>query len=997
MNVLSKGFLTAYISALVFATQTGASEASLSEKAFAILEETCFQCHGPERVRGGLRLDSRADALLGGDSGLPSFSAGNSEESELFRRLLSADEDERMPQNDPPLDATEIEVIRQWIDAGAEWIDLEATPRESSHWAFRKPVAPESPPPNAWDRNPIDAFLRSRMSEVNLQPSPEADRATLIRRLSLDLTGLPPTVETLEDFLEDRSGAAYEKLVERLLASPHYGEHQARYWLDAARYADTNGYEKDRARSIWPYRDWVIDAFNAGKPFDEFVVEQLAGDLLPTPTVDQLIATGFHRNAMLNEEGGIDAEEDRFKRVVDRVNTTGTVFLGLTVGCAQCHSHKYDPISQREYYELFAFFNTTIDAEMTLPSPTVEAERAEINDRIQRVEELSAWVAERTPDARTEFETWRQEIEARCVPWQIVHAPRVASQKFATMRLLDDGSVLATGDIPNDDIYEISFDTGGQPVTALRLEVLPHESLPGGGPGRGVILAEGDFLLTGIDIEAGGRRVPVSAATESYAAEDYGAAQALDGRSDTGWSVKERIGQAHAAVFQFEYPVTEPTIRVRLHQDYIHQHTIGRFRLSLTSAAGEIQASGVPAEIETALLEGDTIAVRRYFAIHVAESLAEPRERLAEMRENMPTLATTLVTEERAEPRTAYIHHRGEFLEPRDAVDADVPDVLHAFPDEFRRDRLGFARWLVSEDNTLLARVTMNRLWQQLFGRGLVTTPEDFGTRGAAPSHPELLDWLAIEFMQRDWSLQEMTRLIVSSSAYRQSSNVTADHLKHDPANVWLARAPRFRVDAEVVRDIALAACGLLDSRIGGPSVYPPQPDGVTSLAYGQPEWPVSTGPDRYRRGFYTYWKRTAPYAMATTFDAPTADETCVMRRRSNTPLQALTLLNDDVFMETAQALARRVLNEAGGEFDARLELLYRLCLSRAPSPREAERVNAYLQTIKSQLLSKNETWADLAGLDAKNPFMPSPTDELAAWTLLSRAILNLDETITRE
>lgn len=995
-----------------------------------ILAAKCFACHGPDEE--AREADLRLDTLEGATADLGDYRAvvpGKPDESELVRRIESDDPDEVMPPPDSKLTMTDRErrVLRDWIAQGA---------RYDRHWAFVAPVRPPLPrvaDPDHWIRNPVDAFVLARMRQAGLQPSPQADRTTLIRRVYLDLIGLPPTPAQVHEFLGDSRPDAYERLVDRLLASPHYGEKWARPWLDLARYADTNGYEKDRPRTIWPYRDWVIRALNADMPFDQFTIEQIAGDLLPHPTLDQLVATGFHRNTMFNEEGGVDTEQFRYESVIDRVNTTGTVWLGMTVGCAQCHSHKYDPVSQAEYYRLFAFFNNADEPKLKIPDAEIERRQAEHDReyarRLARLEQQ--WPgkdeAGRRQAIEERFRTWLAEKEPQAHRWVVLEPQVAVAAKGTTFDVLPDDSLLAGGDLPNQDIYQIAFQPAGQEMTAIRLEVLPHEDLPAGGPGRspitvGDIIGEGDFLLSEIEVyrvpasipydraaplekaPPTWQRVPIEEASASYAKEKCEPALALDGNLDTGWRIGKLAGEAHHAVFSFAEAIAfEPGDRlvVRLNQAYIHNMILGRFRISATSDSGPVLSSGVSAEAEAALLvpasqrsETQRRALRRAF-LWVAPELEEARAELREFRRRRPRSLTTLIIRERRprDARVAHRHHRGEYLQPREVTTPGTPAFLHPLPANAPRNRLTLARWLVDPANPLVARVTVNRHWQELFGRGIVRTSEDFGTQSSPPTHPRLLDYLAVEFVESGWSVKRLHRLMVTSSTYRQSSRVSAGQRAKDPENLWLARAPRLRLDGETVRDVILAASGLLTTRIGGPSVFPPQPAGVTSLSYGALEWKTETGADRYRRGIYTFTKRTAPYAMFTTFDGPTR-ETCIVRRgRSNTPLQALTLLNDVVIMEAAQGIARE-LARSDRPLETRIADLFERFVSRVPSEREWKAMSAYWQAVRNDLQHKPDAARKLIGTDET-----LGDDELAAraaWTALARAVINLDETVNR-
>ena len=713
----------AFLFAWFFGAAAARGEVSYSRDIKPILAQQCYECHGPDEGtrQAGLRLDTRA-GLLGDGNRRPAVTPGNRQTSQLYRRITAEEPAIRMPPGrKPALDAGQIELIGRWIQAGAA---------VEEHWAFLPPQRPEPPEveDTSWPRNEIDRFILAELEAAGIAPSPEADKRTLVRRVYLDLIGLPPPVEAVERFLADESSDAYERVVEELLASPHYGERWARHWLDAARYADSHGYSIDGPRSIWKYRDWVIDAFNQDKPFDRFVIEQLAGDLLPEATLEQRIATGFHRNTMINQEGGIDREEFRVEAVVDRVATTGSVFLGLTMACAQCHTHKYDPITHREYFQFFAFFNS--DHEDTLSFP-----------------------------------------------------------------------------------------------------------------------------------------------------------------------------------------------------------------------AGEVSE-------------------------------------------------TTLVLRQAAKPRETRIHLQGDFTRPGDAVTPGVPAILHPLEAKENPTRLDLARWLMEPANPLTARVTVNRFWQRFFGRGIVETENDFGIQGILPTHPELLDWLATEFQEQGWGIKAMHRLIATSAVYRQASHAREDLREIDPRNLLLARQARVRLDAEIIRDTGLGASGLLHPDIGGPSVFPPQPAGVMGLGQVNRTWDTSEGGDRYRRGMYTFFWRGNAYPALTVFDAPRALSACTRRNRSNTPLQALTLLNDQSFVEMAQELAYRVLREVPHDDARRMDHLFALCLSRGPSATE----RAMMDQLLGQQRASFAQAPDEARLATAADFGHGiAREELAAWTMLARAIMNTDEFITRE
>ena len=959
-----------------------------------LLASKCFACHGPdeEQRQADLRLDQRDAAI---DAGV--ISPDTPDESEFLRRIESSDPDERMPPPDsgPPLTPEQTELLRRWIAGGAPY---------DRHWAFVAPVRPPVPPVRltGWPRNEIDRYVLSRLEQVGLEPSLEADPYTLIRRVSLDLTGLPPTPEQADEFAANPDPAAYEQLVDRLLESEQYGERWARDWLDLARYADTNGYEKDRERSIWAYRDWVIKALNADLPFDQFTIEQLAGDMLPDATESQQIATGFHRNTMLNEEGGIDPLEFRFYAMVDRVATTGTAWLGLTTGCAQCHTHKYDPITHTDFYRLLALLNNADEPDLQLQSPRVLARRREIEAQIAALEED---LANQFPpgDLEAKFNDWLEQQVCGAVTWSTLR-PSVMETNLPRLEVLDDGSIFSTGDITKRDVFTLTFDIDESmlPLTALRLEVLPDPRLPAGGPGRCYYEGrKGDFFLSELTATIDGAAVPLGSAAHSYGKISIGsgtadAANVLDGDGDTGWSTAERAGAPHQLVVNLQQPVTSPgSLQVQMLFERHFAASLGRFRFSAASASRTVAATRLPVEIEPLLVRdsatwtADERERLRHTFLRMTPEVADARQPIDELRKQLPDLPTTMVLQERPadNPRITHRHHRGEYLSPREEVPPALPSLFADSAGDGPTDRLSFARWLVSRDNPLVARVTVNRAWQAFFGAGLVKTSADFGTQSDPPTHPELLDWLACEFMDRGWSLKQLHRLIVTSAAYRQQSIASPELQRRDPHNELLARGPRYRVDAEIVRDMMLKASGLLSPKMYGPSVYPPQPASVTALAYGSMPWTASDGEDRYRRSLYTFSKRTAPFAAYAVFDAPTG-ENCVARRdRSNTPLQALTLLNDEMYQEMARALALLAMTDARSD-DEIASRMFRRLLTRPPGDDELMQMLAYVDEQAARLSRNELSAADIAGDDAGQ--------RQAAWTMLARVLMNLDETITK-
>ncbi|MCI0637621.1 MAG: PSD1 and planctomycete cytochrome C domain-containing protein [Gemmataceae bacterium] len=972
-----------------------------------ILSRYCFKCHGPDEStrKAKLRFDVREKAVE------KVIVPGQPDDSELVARVFAEKASKRMPPASTKMELTEKQkqILKRWIAEGAEY---------QPHWAF---VPPKQAPLPAckqkdWPRNSIDHFILARLEASGLRPSPLADLYTLLRRASLDLVGLPPTLEEVDAVLaevgpmenptyETKFQAAYEKFVDRLLASKQYGERWARRWLDLARYADTNGYEKDRQRIIWPYRDWVIQALNADMPFDQFTIEQIAGDMLPKPTPDQIVATGFHRNTMINEEGGIDPLEFRYYAVVDRANTTGTVWLGLTLGCAQCHTHKYDPVPQREYYQLLAFLNNADEPDYEIPNADIAKRRAGIETRIA---DLEAKIADKFPGGveaqNKSLAEWDENESAKAVTWRVLR-PAAMKTNMAFLQMLDDGSILASGDQTKSDTYELTFKDKLRGVTALRLEVLPDENLPARGPGRAYYEGpKGDFFLSELSATMGGQKVSFSGGSHSHANGGFGAGKVgaqycFDGQAGTGWSTTDQPGKPHSAVFNFAAPVDlDDGMALTMIFERHYSCGLGRFRISATTDVKKAAATGHGAELESILAkaaqdrsEKEKQKVLRRF-LHVTPALAEPRKEIEKLRASLPAYQTTMVMKERPKhnPRSTHIHHRGEFLEPRDQVQAGVLSILQPFPKDAPRDRLGLARWLVSPDNPLTARVTVNRQWQAFFGRGLVRTTEDFGLQGEFPTHPELLDWLAVEFVKQGWSIKKLHKLIVMSATYQQAARATPEHLEKDAENKLLARGPRVRLEAEMIRDSLLRSSGLLSAKQGGPSVFPPQPSSVTTEGvYGAIQWKPSAGEDRYRRGLYTFLKRSIPYAMFATFDGVTG-EVCQARREvSNTPLQALTMLNDVVVMEAAQTLGKKTA-EASGSVEERMRLLFRQVLTRPPTQPELTALVDFQRRQRERLQSGALNAKQIAGGDDANAV------ERAAWTLVARSLFNLDEMVTK-
>ncbi|MEM9367730.1 MAG: DUF1553 domain-containing protein [Planctomycetota bacterium] len=1101
-----------------------------------ILSNRCFACHGPDEEdrAADLRLDTQEGALEW------VVEPGDSEASELYLRITSDDEDLVMP---PPgkgdrLTTKEAKLFATWINQGAAY---------ERHWSYVKPVRQEVPA----GIHPVDHFIGRRLAEEGLTYAAVADRPTIARRLSLDLTGLPPTVEEVDGFVADRSPNAYEKYVDRMLANDAFGEHWARMWLDLARYADSAGYADDVPRTIWAFRDYVIRSFNENKPFDQFTIEQLAGDLLPDATEAQLVATAFHRNTQTNNEGGTNDEEFRNVAVVDRVNTTFATWMGTTMACAQCHTHKYDPITHAEYYQAFAILNQTQDADKRDERPTLaiyskqqQHERKELAAQIEELKEDLRLLHE-SPEFATELAIWEAKLGS--TRWEPLQLSDLEATSGADLTVQSDASVLATGNKSEVETYAFSAASPFEQVTAIRLELLADERLPNNGPGRGPNLVlneisvvadaksengtqrgrfvrlelpgknrllhlaevqvfageknvaldgsatqsttyrqasadraidgntDGDYASNSVshtgngdsepwwelDLGAehdltriviwnrtdnglqqrlngfrlsvldeqrrpvlektfekaperelafaldGGQTAVFTDASASFEQSGFGVAEAIDGdrNKDSGWGIAGGAGSDHHAVFPLAKPLAAKSLRLRLEQTYPN-HPIGRFRVSVTDAIEPVAA--VPDDIAsiaaTPVTERTKQSQQRLAAYYakVGDLGKRKRRRMAALQREFDAIkpkTTVPVLREVAQEkqRETHIHLRGSYLNHGDAVQAGFPVSLAPAPEtDAAITRLTLARWLVDENNPLTPRVVANRYWEKIFGIGIVATSEEFGSQGELPSHPELLDWLAIEFRESGWNTKAFLKLLVTSRAYQQSSNVTDTLAERDPANRLLARGPRVRLSAEMVRDQALAVSGLLSRKMFGPPVRPPQPDMGLKAAFGSGiDWKTSEGEDRFRRGIYTNWRRSNPYPSMATFDAPNREVCTVRRDRTNTPLQALVTLNDPVYIEAAQSLARRML-DAGDSPNEHLRFGVRLCLSRSPSNEELERLVAFYE----QTLQRYTADQELANKMATDPIGPLPAGsdapELASLTLTANVLLNLDEMLMK-
>lgn len=1005
-----------------------------------IFQNACYECHGPRKQEAEFRLDHKPTVLKGGELG-PAIVPGKGVESLLVQFVAGLREEGVMPKKGARLSAEQIGLLRAWIDQGADFPDSASVVLKDNrdHWAFKPPVKAPLPAVKneAWARNEIDRFVLARLDREGLPPSPEAAKETLLRRLALDLTGLPPTAEEVAAFVHDESPDAYQKQVERLLASPHYGERWGRHWLDVARYADSDGYEKDKPRWIWFYRDWVINAFNKDMPYDEFVIEQVAGDQLPHPTQDQIVATGFFRNSLLNEEGGVDPEQFRMEEMFDRLDTLGKSVLGLGVNCCQCHNHKYDPFTQEEYYRVFAFLNNDNEGARAVYTSEQWRKIAELQGKIRDAEmELK----KAHPDWKERMTAWEDALKTEVQPeWKVVQIANAGdnSQRYTELK---DGSLLAQGYAPTklDAIFKCTTPLAG--VTAFRLELLTDANLPANGPGRSF---KGTCALTEFALET----APVGEAKKgSYlkiasATADFGDAPnspveanfedksgktrvtgpidyAIDGKDETAWGIDAGPGRRnvpHEAVFMLEKPIDDAGTALTIHLKQMHggwnsddlmTNNLGRFRISVCTAAAP-KADALPKRARQLMViprerrtETQTAELFSYWRTTVPE-WKETNERIAALWKEHPEGKTTLVLNSRAEPRETHLLKRGDWLKPGKPVRPGVFAVLNPLPADAPPTRLSLARWLVDRRAPTTARVIVNRIWQAYFGIGLVATPEDFGTQGEAPSHPELLDYLACDFMDHGWRIKYLQRLIVNSATYRQSSKVTPELYNRDQYNRLLARGPRFRVEGEIVRDIQLSVSGLLNPAMGGMPTMPPAPLFLFQppASYAPFPWVEATGPERYRRAVYTWRRRSTPYPMLQTFDAPDGNTVCARRSRSNTPLQALTTLNETVAIEAARAFARHILEEGGKSDAERIDYAYRRALSRQPSNAEREEI---LGLIAKQQRRIAEGWIDpweLATGAHERPEIPagSTPAQLAAYTVVSRVLLNLDETFTKE
>lgn len=983
------------------------AEVDFQKEVRPVLAEHCWHCHGVDdkERQGGLRLDDRAAALRGGETGAAAIVPGRPEDSELLKRLTSHDEDLLMPPKSQPKRPTEAEIarLRQWILEGAKY---------EAHWAFTAPV--KDPLPANGQSNPIDAFVADRLQREGLSFSAAAQKELLCRRLYLDLIGLPPSPEQLQQFMAQGP----EATIEALLQNAQFGEKWARHWLDLARYSDTNGYEKDLQREQWIWRDWVIDAINRDMPWNQFIIDQIAGDLLPNATQKQKIATGFLRNSMINEEGAIVAEQFRMVEMFDRMDCIGKAVLGLTVQCAQCHTHKFDPVTHDEYYGMFAFLNNTYEAQSWIYS----------DEQLQQVQDVQAKVLAVENRIRSERAQWQSEqdtfiadMSARLTAWTPLDAIEMGSNSGLSHPTQEyDKSLLMKGHT-SGDVFLIAA-PALQNVTGLQMEILNHRDLPQNGPGRS---RSGTWIVHELEVfvkkpDGNWEKQKLVNATADFSEAEKKSADGkkttgpvsllIDGSDETSWLADRGPGlrnQPSVAVMQFETPLNFPE-GSQLKIAWRMGDMPGCARFSITTTAAPTAPSvdhGAVLAMKTAVGER---AVDQQATIFAAWRKSVPElqsacDEIDALRRSVPEALTTVLhmaDRAPADPRQTHRLDRGEWDQPKEVIEPHVPSAFHPFPEGTPRNRLGFAHWLVDQRSPLTARVAVNNVWQAIFGRGLVETSEDFGTRAAVPEYRELLDWLAVDFMEHGWSRRHLIRTILASRTYQQSSVETAVLRERDPVNQLLARGPRFRADAEIVRDIALSVSGLMSLKAGGPGVIPPVPQNVLDYNYTYPGyWTAATGTDRYRRAVYVFRKRSMPDPVLSSLDAPNGDFSCPRRIRSNTPLAALTGLNETIFVEAARGLGLRIVKEGGSDDVSRARYGFMLCTSRQPTDAE---LTELLSALKSRRQRLADGWLNprdiTTGDPAKLPEIPenvTPQD-VAAWTLLSRVLLNLDETLTK-
>lgn len=982
-----------------------------------ILAKHCVLCHGPDAAEGGLRLDQFASATSKLDSDRTAIVPMDSANSELIKRVSTNDPNTRMPPEGPALTDQEVELLAAWINQGAKF---------DQHWAYR-PV-PNQPLPQVsnetWIRNPIDRYVLARLESAGIEPSPTATPATLAKRLAYDLTGLPPDPKLLDVFLLKPDEQGYVNLVDALIESKHFGERWARHWLDKARYADSDGYEKDRPRpNAWLYRDWVINAINTDMPFDKFTRDQLAGDLVDSPSSAQKLATAFHRQTLTNTEGGVDQEEYRIEATFDRTETTAAIWLGLTMTCARCHNHKYDQISQQEYYRLFAFFDDLKETNANLPaSETAIIEHERLSAEHQTaVSSLEKQLLAASKKLQPELDEWVQQMDQRfaedrqdSLTFAVAKPISAKSTSGAVLNIEEDGSVLTTGTVADKDKYTLVFEMPASGLSGIKLEALPHETLPSKGPGRP---PNGNFVLSELRAYAGKdagfktdyEPIKFSNAEADFSQNNFPPVGALEASPKSGWAISPKMGKPHEWLCLAEpVPAAENRqfLQIVLDQQYGGKHLIGHFRISTIS--GDTTLRRLPQDVTKTFRtptsersETQTGILAEYFTLQHRKTKGIAA-RLAKLRTKAPTLATVSARVISPATRTTRVLHRGDFLQPGEQVETDVLSVVSRTHQITKRvvpqaaDRLDLATWLTDINHPLTPRVSVNHVWAQLFGKGLVGTVNDFGIRGDLPTHPGLLDWLSWKYPRNlKWSRKALIKTIVLSSTYRQASQHRPELTAIDPTNRLLARQNRVRVSGEVVRDLHLAVSGLLSDKIGGPSVFPPLPPGVAELSYANNfKWKTSDGEDAYRRGMYTFFKRTSPYPNLISFDCPDSNTSRLQRDVSNTPLQALITLNNRVFFEAAQSLAKQVLEEGGMTDHEKLHYAIQKVLTRKAHDSEIKRFEALLSESRSYYATHPN---DAKQVTSQHQSDTHPVAENAAWVVTLRMLTNLDEFIVRD
>ena len=1026
-NILITLFVVSICGQFIYAV-----EIDFNRQIRPILSENCFQCHGPDQShrKANYRLDTKEGVFAVGKSGKKNILLRDAKNSELVHRIEEAEGDGLMPplKSGKKLNADQIKLIKQWINEGANY---------GEHWAFVVPKSNSVPDVNnsKWVRTPIDAFVLSRLESNNITPSPQASKEVLIRRLTLDLIGLPPTLKEVDDFLRDDSPQAYEKVVDRLLASNQYGERMAMQWLDYARFADSNGFQTDSSRSMWPWRDWVINAYNANMPFNQFTIEQIAGDMLPNATKSQIIATGFNRNHRLNGEGGLIAEEWRIENVIDRVDTTSQTWLGLTLACARCHDHKYDPISQKEFYQFFAFFNNlpesgTLAGNQTggntepveeIESPTQNTESLKIQLAIKEQESLILKLDEKVDPMIKEWEpVFKEKVNSAGNVWIPLNPTTVKSEGGAKFSKLTDGSYLASGKNPTNDVYTITSNVSKGSFSAILLECFPDPSLPNQSLGR---FSNGNFVLSKIEAELSSPslktplKIAFNKAIADYSQKGWDIINVVGNDSSKGWAVdgptRRDITKAMFVSPQLVDIPENSTIKISLSHQALSQHNIGRFRIAISSVPGElITLNGfqVPVNI-TKIIETDPQKrslqqkeeLRKYykatsFKEHkvASDKLVLLKNNLVDSKKNIPGV---MVMKE-GPVRDTFMLIRGEYDKKGPKVVAGLPSVLPPLPKDKPMNRLGLAYWMVDPSNPLTSRVWVNRMWEKFFGYGLVRTSENFGAQSEFPSHPELLDWLASKFVSLNWDMKAMQKIVVMSSVYQQSSNLNPSLLNNDPENRMLARGSRLRLSGETLRDQALFASGLMVNKTGGPSVRPYMPEGVwdETSRYGDlRNYKNDKGEALYRRTMYTIWKRTAAPPTMLLFDAPNREACSVKRSRTNTPLQALALLNEVTYVEAARKLAEKIIREGGNTPDDKLTTGFRIVTGRRPDSSELAILVKGFHKDYENFKSKPENAKRFTSLGESPLANTADISELAAYTLSANILLNLDEVVNRE